>query len=59
MNRRNRPILNGVTLNVRQGETVALVGPSGGGKTTLLALLMRFYDPQEGRIILADGHDIP
>ncbi|MGZ4975133.1 MAG: ABC transporter ATP-binding protein, partial [Limisphaerales bacterium] len=53
----SRPILNGVTLNVRQGEIVALVGPSGAGKTTLLALLMRFYDPQEGRVIL-DGHDI-
>lgn len=53
----NRPILNGVTLKVNPGETVALVGPSGAGKTTLIALLMRFYDPQEGRIIL-DGHDI-
>lgn len=53
----SRPILNGVTLRVNPGETVALVGPSGAGKTTLIALLMRFYDPQEGRIIL-DGHDI-
>lgn len=53
----SRPVLKGLTLKVREGETVALVGPSGGGKTTVLALLMRFYDPQEGRIVL-DGHDI-
>jgi ATP-binding cassette, subfamily B, bacterial len=46
--------LNGVTLRVAPGETVALVGPSGAGKTTILQLLMRFYDPQSGRITL-DG----
>jgi ATP-binding cassette subfamily B protein len=46
--------LNGVSLHVRPGETVALVGPSGAGKTTILQLLMRFYDPQAGRITL-DG----
>jgi ATP-binding cassette subfamily B protein len=46
--------LNGVTLHVSPGETVALVGPSGAGKTTILQLLMRFYDPQSGRITL-DG----
>ncbi|MFN6924735.1 MAG: ABC transporter transmembrane domain-containing protein [Tabrizicola sp.] len=46
--------LNGVSLHVRPGETVALVGPSGAGKTTILQLLMRFYDPQSGRITL-DG----
>ncbi|MDM7932804.1 ABC transporter transmembrane domain-containing protein [Tabrizicola sp.] len=46
--------LNGVSLNVAPGETVALVGPSGAGKTTILQLLMRFYDPQSGRITL-DG----
>jgi ATP-binding cassette subfamily B protein len=53
----SRPVLNGITLNVRAGETVALVGPSGAGKTTLLALLMRFYDPQEG-VVRLDGHDV-
>jgi len=49
--------LNGVSLNVAPGETVALVGPSGAGKTTILQLLMRFYDPQSGRITL-DGVDL-
>jgi ATP-binding cassette, subfamily B, bacterial len=46
--------LNGVSLRVAPGETVALVGPSGAGKTTILQLLMRFYDPQAGRVTL-DG----
>ncbi len=52
--------LNGVSLHVKPGETVALVGPSGAGKTTILQLLMRFYDPQSGSITL-DGlplHDM-
>lgn len=50
--------LNGVSLHVKPGETVALVGPSGAGKTTILQLLMRFYDPQSGRITL-DGVALP
>jgi ATP-binding cassette subfamily B protein len=45
------------SLRVRPGETVALVGPSGAGKTTVLQLLLRFYDPQQGRITL-DGIDL-
>ncbi|MBA3910861.1 MAG: ABC transporter [Rhodobacter sp.] len=49
--------LNGVSLHVAPGETVALVGPSGAGKTTILQLLLRFYDPQSGRITL-DGIDL-
>ncbi|HEX8375374.1 MAG TPA: ABC transporter transmembrane domain-containing protein [Geminicoccaceae bacterium] len=47
-------ILEGVSLEVRPGETLALVGPSGAGKTTVFQLLMRFYDPSRGRILL-DG----
>ncbi len=53
----NRPILDGVDLEVKAGQTLAIVGPSGAGKTTLMALLMRFYDPQEG-IIRLDGMDL-
>jgi len=54
---RNEPALAAVDLVVRPGETVALVGGSGGGKTTLVNLLPRFYSPSRGRILL-DGHDI-
>ena len=50
--------LNGVSLHVKPGETVALVGPSGAGKTTILQLLMRFYDPQAG-VITLDGIALP
>ena len=49
--------LDHVSLSVRPGETVALVGPSGAGKTTILQLLMRFYDPQSGAVRL-DGIDL-
>ncbi|PZR00070.1 MAG: ABC transporter [Cereibacter sphaeroides] len=49
--------LAGVDLAIAPGETVALVGPSGAGKTTILQLLLRFYDPQSGRITI-DGVDI-
>jgi len=51
------PTLNGVSFEVRRGETVALVGPSGGGKTTILNLIPRFYDATEGRVTI-DGADI-
>jgi len=50
-------VIDNVSLTIKSGETVALVGPSGAGKTTLTALLLRFYDPQEGRVLL-DGIDL-
>ncbi|WP_018412427.1 ABC transporter transmembrane domain-containing protein [Methyloversatilis thermotolerans] len=52
--RPDTPALDDFSLQVRAGETVALVGPSGAGKSTLFQLLLRFYDPQSGRITL-DG----
>jgi subfamily B ATP-binding cassette protein MsbA len=51
------PALSGVTLHARRGETVALVGPSGGGKSTILNLIPRFYDPTAGRVTI-DGIDV-
>ncbi len=50
-------VLNGVSLTVRAGQKVALVGPSGGGKTTLCHLIPRFYEVEDGKILL-DGQDI-
>ena len=55
--REDKPLFEGLSLTVRPGEKVAIVGPTGGGKTTVVNLLMRFYDPTEGRI-LVDGTDI-
>ncbi|MEJ6640648.1 MAG: ABC transporter transmembrane domain-containing protein [Octadecabacter sp.] len=49
--------LDGVSFTVKPGETVALVGPSGAGKTTIIQLLLRFYDPSSGQITL-DGADL-
>jgi ATP-binding cassette subfamily B protein len=49
--------LDAIDLHVAAGESVAIVGPSGSGKTTLFQLLLRFHDPQHGRILI-DGHDI-
>ena len=49
--------LDGVELTIRPGETVALVGPSGAGKTTIVQLIQRFYDPGEGRVLI-DGQDL-
>ena len=50
-------MLNGLTLSVTEGQTVALVGSSGCGKSTITQLIQRFYDPSGGRILL-DGTDI-
>ncbi|MEL6645685.1 MAG: ABC transporter transmembrane domain-containing protein [Pseudomonadota bacterium] len=49
--------LDGVSFDIAPGETVAVVGPSGAGKTTIIQLLLRFFDPQVGRICL-DGQDV-
>ncbi len=51
------PVVKNITLSIRAGETIGIVGPSGGGKTTLTKLLLRFYDPSEGSILI-DGVDI-
>jgi subfamily B ATP-binding cassette protein MsbA len=50
-------VLKQINLVIKKGEKVALVGPSGGGKTTIVHLLARFYTPTKGRILI-DGHDI-
>lgn len=55
--RPGHPVLSDVTLTVKRGQTVALVGPSGGGKSTLMDLVVRLYDPTSGGIYL-DGVDI-
>ncbi|HEY9084743.1 MAG TPA: ABC transporter ATP-binding protein [Candidatus Tyrphobacter sp.] len=53
----SRRVLDGVSLEVKSGQVAAFVGPSGAGKTTITQLVPRFYDPQEGRV-LVDGHDV-
>ncbi|TXC69966.1 ATP-binding cassette domain-containing protein [Sphingomonas ginsenosidivorax] len=55
--RRDVAALNGFSLDIRPGETVAVVGPSGAGKSTLFQLVQRFYDPDQGRVLL-DGVDL-
>jgi ATP-binding cassette subfamily B protein len=50
-------VLHGISLHMSPGETVALVGPTGAGKTTIVSLIARFYDATSGRI-LVDGHDL-
>lgn len=54
---RNKNVINGLNLKISSGQVVAIVGKSGVGKSTLAKLLLRFYDPQEGNI-LVDGHNI-
>jgi ATP-binding cassette subfamily B protein len=53
----DRPALRGVDLHIEPGQVAAFVGPSGAGKTTITQLVPRFYDPQEGRILI-DGIDV-
>ena len=52
-----KPVLEGIDFEIPRGQTVALVGPSGGGKSTLCDLLLRYYEPTSGRI-LVDGHPL-
>ena len=54
---RNRPVLKDLFLRIKPGERVGIVGSSGAGKTTLVSLLMRFYEPKQGQILI-DGQDI-
>ncbi|TVT37942.1 ABC transporter ATP-binding protein [Hymenobacter setariae] len=52
-----KPVLYDLNLTIKKGQTIALVGPSGGGKSTLADLLPRFYDPSAGQVLI-DGYDI-
>ncbi|MBO0691980.1 MAG: ABC transporter ATP-binding protein [Acidimicrobiaceae bacterium] len=51
------PVISDVSLRITPGETVAFVGPTGAGKSTMAKLVTRFYDPTEGRVLI-DGHDL-
>jgi ATP-binding cassette, subfamily B, bacterial len=53
----NKPTLHGIDFEARPGKCIAIVGPSGSGKSTLVSLLLRLYEPQQGRV-LVDGRDI-
>jgi ATP-binding cassette subfamily B protein len=52
----NEPVLQGININIQEGKTTAIVGMSGSGKTTILKLLLRFYEPQKGEIKVGNTH---
>jgi subfamily B ATP-binding cassette protein MsbA len=53
----DKTALNGINIKIDSGKVVALVGPSGGGKSTIMSMILRFYDPKSGKITL-DGNDL-
>lgn len=53
----DEPVLRGIDFNIEPGQTIAIVGPTGAGKTSIISLLARYYDVNDGRILI-DGHDI-
>jgi len=53
----DKPVINNFSVSIKPGQRVAIVGPTGAGKTTIVKLLMRFYDVNEGAILI-DGHDV-
>lgn len=53
----DKTALNGLNLNIESGNVIALVGPSGGGKSTIMSMMLRFYDPKSGKVSL-DSHDL-
>ena len=53
----DEPVLDNISLSAQRNQVIALVGPSGGGKSTLVSLIPRFYDVQQGQVLI-DGHDI-
>ncbi|TIN58648.1 MAG: ATP-binding cassette domain-containing protein, partial [Mesorhizobium sp.] len=55
--RPDRAAVHGLSFQVMPGETVAIVGPSGAGKSTVFSLILRFYDPETGKILI-DGVDV-
>ena len=54
---KDKPVLNDLSFTIKKGETVALVGPTGSGKTSIISLLAKFYDPIQGSILI-DGQDL-